>query len=564
MAEAIERKRLWLESAGVFAGALAILLTLGPSAPFTKELGVCESGAVRDILAGNIVLPHFIPGPMVHVPPLYWWTTAILVPIFGWSEIAFRLPSLIPAAMTCAIVYGWTTRRFSREAGFWGAAALLFGHFFIDAARQPRMDAMLAMFVTGAIVAFEDALATRRRSSWIAAALLIGMGCLTKGILGIALPGGAVALYLLVRKRLVELFRFDLIATFTVGLAIGLSWYVAGYALGGSKFLQWQIGMNLWTRFIPASAGGANYCVHPFWYFVPQILVGMLPWSLYLPVLIALLWRRREAKLPDSVVYASASFVAIFLFFSLSRGKCQVYILPALPPFAMLIGWAIAEICEEAIVPPWAVRLFRAGSLATALGSITAVLGAIALMRYGLPSNLPIVLHPTDQRLIEIFLSLADTRHYGILNWIVLSLIGALVVLRGTSRLPAMQAFGVLIIAVAGARFWFRVMNPALAEHETLKRFAHEVMDVVPENAAIAHLGIEDCGLYFYSSRPIEPISHFACDPQPPLPPYLLIRKQRFDSLPANQRACLTTILISQPVDGQGPRLLVQRVPPHQ
>ena len=564
MPEAIAPKRIWLEAVGVGAGALAFLLTLATSAPFTKELGVCESGAARDILAGNIILPRFIPGPIVHVPPLYWWTTAIAVRIFGWSELAFRLPALVPAAITCAIVYGWATSRLSREAGFWAAAALLFGHFFIDAARQPRMDAMLAMFVTAAIVALDYASATRRLSSWVIAALMIGMGCLTKGILGIALPGLAVALFLLIRGRLADLFRRDRVATFVAGLAIGLTWYVAGYAIGGSKFLQWQIGMNLWSRFIPADAGGANYCVHPFWYFVPQILIGLLPWSLYLPALVTAMRPRNRIEIPESVVYASAWACAILLFFSLSRGKCAVYILPVFPPIALLIGWAIARACAEDSPPLWLTRWFRVGSLITAIGASVLALGAIALMRYGLPSHLPLELHPTDRRLIEIFLTPAATRHYGILNWIVLSLLGSLVIFRGSWRqFPAFQIFGVLLIAVAGSRFWFGVMNPALADHETLKLFAHEIMDVVPAKATIGHLGIEDCGLYFYSPRPIEPIAHFTCEAQPPLPPYLILRQRRFDAMPPDQRACLTPILISPPVDGQGPRLLVQQTEPH-
>src|SRR5437870_9206075 len=182
MTERIAPKRIWLEAAGVFVGAFALLLTLGPNAPFTKELGVCESGAVRDILAGNIILPRFIPGPMVHVPPLYWWITAILVRLLGWDEMAFRLPALIPAAVMCAIVYGWAATRLGREAALWGAVVLLFGHFFIDAARQPRMDSMLAMFVTAAAIALECAIAIRRSSWFVTAVLMIGLGCLTKGV----------------------------------------------------------------------------------------------------------------------------------------------------------------------------------------------------------------------------------------------------------------------------------------------------------------------------------------------------------------------------------------------
>jgi 4-amino-4-deoxy-L-arabinose transferase-like glycosyltransferase len=564
MTERIAPKRMWLEAAGVFVGALAILLTLGPNAPFTKELGVCESGAVRDVLAGNIILPHFIPGPMVHVPPLYWWVTAIAVRLGGWGEMAFRLPALVPAALICAIIYGWAAFRLGRAAALWGAVVLLFGHFFIDAARQPRMDSMLAMFVTAAAVTLECTLATRRVAWFVTAAILIGLGCLTKGILGIALPGVAIAFYLLVRGRFVELFRLDIIATFLAGLAIGLTWYLAGYMMAGSKFLQWQIGMNLWSRFIPAQAGGANYCVHPIWYFIPQILVGLLPWSLFLPALAFVIWPRHRDRILEPMAYAGAWFIAIFLFFSLSRGKCQVYILPALPPLAILIGCAIARASADGPQPNGLRRLFTAGAIATGMGAALLALGAIAIIRYGLPANLPIELHPTDRRLIDIFLALAASRHYGVLNWIVLSLIGSFVVFRGVWRqFPAFQAFGVLLIAVAGTRFWFGVMNPALADHETLKLFAGEVMDVVPRNAAIGHIGIEDCGLYFYSPRPIEPVFQFRCDAQPPLPPYLIMRKRRFDAMPAEQRACLTPILVSDAVDGQGPRLLLQQTSLH-
>src|SRR5580700_4775115 len=93
------------EACAVFVASIGFLFALAPSAPFTRELGVCESGAVRDVLAGNIILPYFIPGPMVHVPPLYWWSAALGVHAFGWTEIALRMPAIVASALTCAIVY---------------------------------------------------------------------------------------------------------------------------------------------------------------------------------------------------------------------------------------------------------------------------------------------------------------------------------------------------------------------------------------------------------------------------------------------------------------------------
>src|SRR5207245_4195366 len=131
----------------------------------------------------------------------------------GWDELALRLPSLVAAALTCAVVFAWSAATIERRAALWSAAALLCCHFFLDAARQPRMDSMLALFVTTAAVSLERAMALRpsRGATWYfsAAAASIGLGALTKGILGIALPGLVLSLFLLVRGRLRELLRLD-------------------------------------------------------------------------------------------------------------------------------------------------------------------------------------------------------------------------------------------------------------------------------------------------------------------------------------------------------------------
>jgi 4-amino-4-deoxy-L-arabinose transferase-like glycosyltransferase len=560
MSDRFSPQRICAEAAAAFVVALSILLTLGPSAPFTKELGVCESGAVRDVLAGNIILPHFIPGPMVHVPPLYWWSAAATVRMLGWTELALRLPALVPAALTCAIIYAWVLSRLNREAAFWAAAALLLCHFFIDAARQPRMDSMLTLFTTAAAIALEREFAAPSRAWSGTAAIAIGLGCLAKGILGIAIPGVVGGTYLLFRRRWLELFRLDLMLTFAIGLTIGLTWYVAGYEIAGPQFIRWQVGMNLISRFVPAQAGGANYCVHPFWYFGPQIVTGFIPWSLFIPAFAAAVWPQPERKLPEAIVYAACWLGAVFVLFSASRGKCPVYILPAFPPLAVLIGWVIAGVCDTAD-RVWPTRLFIAATLVIAIVALALAAAGGAVLLRGMPT-LPFALHPTDQRFLAIFGELSAEHHYGVLNWILLSLIGAVLILRGAAqRMPDQAAFGVLVIALTGSRFWFGVMTPALAESETLATFAREIADLVPPGAAIGHIGLEDCELYFYSSRPIKPVFNFHCGGAGTFPPYLVIRRNRYDALPDADRACVTPILVSDSVDSNGPRLLLERKP---
>jgi hypothetical protein len=119
----------------------------------------------------------------------------------------------------------------------------------------------------------------------------------------------------------------------------------------------------------------------------------------------------------------------------------------------------------------------------------------------------------------------------------------------------------VLVVAAAGTVFWFGAMNPALAARKTLAGFAHEVAQAVPPGAQIAHIGIEDCDLYFYSPRPIEEVFRFRCDAAPPFPRYLVIRRQRFDAMAPAARACLRPVLESTPIDNAGSRLLVEQTP---
>ena len=559
-------QHLLIQASGVFLVAIGFLIALAPSAPFTKELGVCESGAVRDVLAGNIVLPRFLPGPIVHVPPLYWWIAALCVKALGWSEVAFRLPSIVAAALTCAIVFAWSCRTLGLRVGLWSAAALLLCHFFLDAARQPRMDSMLALFVTAATASLERAIAiapqAERRATWyLVAATTIGLGALTKGVLGVVLPGLVVALFLLIRRRVGELFHFKMVAAFIGGLAIGLAWFIAGYQLGGRQFLEWQVRMNLWSRFIPAGAGGADYCAHPFWYFAPQILRGFLPWSLYLPAFVFAAWPVAGRRMPEPVVYVLCWFAAVFIFFSSSHGKCLIYILPALPPLAILTGWTIVQVQPGTNARRWVNRVFTAGSITIAIGAVVMVIAAIAVTRSGISENLALRLHPTDRRFLELLVR--QGFNFRLLVWVGFSIVGFGLAVGGSMRAaPNWETSGTLVIAAVGGWFWFAVMNPALAQEETLKPFARQAAASVPADAQIGHFGLGDCELNFYSPRPMEPISKISCVEDGATKQYIIIRKLDFTAMPIMRRACFTVELQATPNDSIGPRLLIRRTGP--
>ena len=389
-------------------------------------------------------------------------------------------------------------------------------------------------------------------------------------------------LYLVARRRIRDLFRIDLVFTFVVALAIGLSWYLAAYEVGGQKFLQWQLTMNLWSRFVPAEAGGAGYCVHPFWYFTPHTIAGFIPWSAYLPAVAIYAWPRRGRKLPEAAVFTLCWFTAIFVFFSTSHGKCLIYILPAFPPLGVLTGVAIdaaipprrePEISSAAESTVGAKRAletrdrafaiaFSIASAAIAVVAIAIAVAAFAVVIFGMPSGLFTTIHPTDRRFLELFAALANGRSLALFLLIAACIASGVAGFIGLWRRDAqLQAAGVLILAAAGSLFWFGILNPGLAELETLRDFAREVTRTVPPGTEVAHLGLSDCDLNFYSPQPLPPIYRLRCDQGAASPNFVVARKIDFDATRIANRACYKPILESPPVDSNGPRLLLQRIP---
>jgi len=549
----------YARAAAVFAGSLAFLLMLSPSATFTKELGVLESSAVRDIFAGHVILPSFAPyepGSDIQAPPLSWWTDAVMVRMLGWNELAFRLPELVASAATCALLFLWLAQVAGYRAGFWGAASLLLCHYFADAARQPRMDAMLTMFTTASIICLERALfgaRERRRRLLISAAILMALGTMTKGPLGPLLPALVLGSYCLVTRRWRELLALDLIATFIGAMALVIPWYVAAYRIGGERFLQWQVYGVLFHRFASANIQGHLYCPNPVYYFLPITLAGFFPWSLYLPALGIRFWRQR-GSLGAPAAFAMCWFAVIFLFFSSSAGKCFVYILPAFPGLAASIGLLIDHLFDRRPDAPVA-RAFGATSAMLGIGGLLVAAAMVMILATGLPA-LSVHLHPRDREYLEIFHSLAG--HLSSAVFLTVWTVSAFLLLLGWWRASlTLQLDGLIALAAAGTAFWLGVMNPALSHEQSLKGFAQEADSLVPAGAEIDFIGQMDYDFAFYSARPVGHARNFDCRALERGQRYFMASQEEYGKLDPPRIGCLDLIAKSKAVDRHGERLLL-------
>jgi 4-amino-4-deoxy-L-arabinose transferase len=201
----------------------------------------------------------------------------------------------------------------------------------------------LTMFLSGALVFFYWAWkADDPRGKGLFLALsgaAVGCAFLTKGFLAFAVPAAAVAPFMLWERRTGRLLRLAWIPALAA-LVIGLPWSVR-IALREPDFWRQFFWEEHVRRFFSREAQHAE----PFWYFLPILLAGALPWTLFAPAAAAGLNRERLKE--PLIRFLLCWLLFPFLFFSLSRGKLGPYILPCLPPLAALIGAGVAGYLES-------------------------------------------------------------------------------------------------------------------------------------------------------------------------------------------------------------------------
>lgn len=530
-------------------------------------------GAVRDVLAGNFILPSYDrqagsradyqpgmperewgPGGMIQTPPLYWWLSALTVRFFGLNEFALRLPSILAAAAVCALLYAWASAVFDRRIAIWAAALVLLCKYFVENALSPRMDMLFVLFVVGASLCLERASALKghRRSTMLAgAAACIALGTMSKGPAGALLPGLALGGFLLLRGRLRELVAPGLLITFAAGLSVWLIWSIAAYRVGGNDFFQYQIVQGLALRFLPNALGGDSNCRYEPYIYAKVIFAQCLPWSLFLPAVIALLISRR-ASIPEPLLFAACWFAAVITFFTLSSGRCIVYILPCVPPMALMLAYLFVQIDREADLNLISVLLFKVGCLLVVLGTLALLILIAIVLGSGIPENIFQQLHATDRGLLTMLRDLRPNPYF----WMVLSAIGVVIVAGALLRSrPGRSAGGLLIISMAGTFLWFHSIVPALAERRTFKGFAATIDGMVPSGAVVEYLGADTpCDLRFYLVHQLSRGSLASSRS-----PFMVIGETDYKRLNPTQRASLQPLANSATTSLNSSRLLLMR-----
>ncbi|MDP2793173.1 MAG: glycosyltransferase family 39 protein [Sulfurisoma sp.] len=271
-------------------------------------------------------------------PPLQYWATAAAFTAFGEHHWTVRLwPAL--TGFLGILFTGFVAARLFGAAAGWVAASVLGGSLlYVLLGHVAVLDMSLSVFLASAIFAFvlaqRDGASPKETRHWMwAAYALLALAVLTKGLVGLVLPAATLVAYTLWQRDWGLWKKLHLVSGLALFFAIAAPWFVA-VSLANAEFFDFFFIHEHFQRFLTK----VHRRYAPMWYFVPILLVGLMPWTL------ALFGGLRHGLKRDATQrFQPGRFllvwcVVVFGFFSVSSSKLVPYILPLFPALAALIG----------------------------------------------------------------------------------------------------------------------------------------------------------------------------------------------------------------------------------
>ncbi|TCS37427.1 4-amino-4-deoxy-L-arabinose transferase-like glycosyltransferase [Paucimonas lemoignei] len=414
-------------------------------------------------------------------PPLQAWMTALTFQAFGLGEWQARLWTGLCGLFGIAMVTytGW--RLFGRRAGLFNGLVLASSLYWIAAGHISSLDMGLAAMMTLALCALllaqrDDASDGERRNYMLLCWAGLGLAMMSKGLIGVVLPGAVLVVYALLTRDFAIWKRLHVIAGLPVFFAITLQWFVA-MSVRNPEFLHFFFIREHFQRF----SSNVHLRQAPWHYYLPYLLGGVLPWLGVCLQSLRAGWGKAAGRFqPDKLLLVWAVF--IFCFFSIAKGKLPSYILPVFPAIAMLIGHYLDKAPRRDFI------------IAAAL---TVVVGVVML---GMAWHFPRRRDPAEVALYHAYVP-----------WIVVAgmsmLTGGILAIRLSAK---MRTAAVVSIALAG----FVSGHALLLGHEPFGRnkagleHLDEISAEIGPDTAIYSVGAYEYSLPFYLRRTMTMVEH--------------------------------------------------------
>ena len=509
---------------------LLTLPNLGAHTLWDMDEGVNAEAAREMLESGNWITPYYDYQLRTAKPVLLYWLQALSFLAFGVNEWAARFPAIVCGLGTVWTTYELGRRMFSPSTGLLSAVILASCVEFCLISHAATPDPPLLLFLTLAFGFYWAGSEGGRRWWFVPVAICCGLAVLTKGPVGVAMPGLVIFLHLAWTRRLGKLWDRRVLAAALVFVAVAGPWYGMVTLDTRGKWLEAFLTQENINRFRSPSEGHRG---GP-WYHVLGLIVLFAPWCVFF---LQAVWYgvcgvrpaasgEEGTDSPDKYKFLAAWILAYLVFFSVAATKLPNYILPIYPAVAVLMArvldrWRVGDL----EIPGWMITASTIG------GVLFGVLLSAGLLLAGGVISSPVPLkgfHPLPALGPYAWLGVIPLLAAFAFRWLV----------RAGRRGPALTAYGigaVLLLAIVGA-----FPTVAMNEYKVPKYFAEEVgLRQTDREIRIVTCRWFRHSLVFYVRREVKPIDDFAELERVlalPRPTYLLVPDDVWAELSKNAR----------------------------
>jgi 4-amino-4-deoxy-L-arabinose transferase-like glycosyltransferase len=319
---------------------------------------------------GDWILMHFNGKMYADKPPLFFWLIAFSSYLWGgFTSFAVRFPSAFFGTLAVLLTFLIGKRLYSSRTGFISGLVLASSNEFAYLSTRANIDATLTIFTTASFFCFirwykdnPPSLSAPSLKLWSVSAPLpagegdemaegqikkrsrenlfiygfyvcLALATLAKGPVGFILPLLVCLVYLIIQRDWKGLKRMKLLPGMILFFIIILSWYIPALLKGGKEYFNETIMLHTVDRF----AKGSSH-IRPFYYYLYNFPADFLPWIIFLPAAIAYGFSEGRTRIRREFLFLLVWFAVIFIFFSLSKGKRGLYLLPLFPAVSLMVG----------------------------------------------------------------------------------------------------------------------------------------------------------------------------------------------------------------------------------
>ncbi|MFN5955517.1 MAG: ArnT family glycosyltransferase [Dolichospermum sp.] len=365
---AVAVSSLWL----LVIGWIAFGWNLGNVGLIDETEPLFAEASRQMLLTGDWITPFFNGETRFDKPALIYWCQAIAYSIMGVNEWAARTPSVLAAMGVIALAFYTVQWHFTKKdeleqvtnlprrylTAALAAALMALNPEMIVWGRTGVSDMLLTGCIGSTLLCFFLGYAQNNRAiviaNWqfpnqwyLASYVLIAGAILTKGPVGIVLPGLIMIAFALYVGKFWQIWReMRPILGMVIVLVLSLPWYILVTWRNGWNFINAFFVYHNIERFTEVVNGHSA----PWYFYFLVVLLGFAPYAVYIPEsLVRLkLWQRsywlQKERSQHLGLFVSLWFLGVFGFFTISVTKLPSYVLPLMPAAAILVALSWSDL----------------------------------------------------------------------------------------------------------------------------------------------------------------------------------------------------------------------------